>query len=172
MPTVEFKIERAGYAEQFVQNLQGTIPDMLDRTLEEIRVDVAAEAPEHSVGNPKIGDVSLSESFYTVPAEQVQESVWEGGIASLVPAKARAHEYGSGLHGTRGDKYIIRPRSARMLAFKKEGRTLVLPFVMHPGVRARHYIKTVLSRWTPILAERFGDAIELALVPSGRVPYL
>ena len=164
MPTIDIQVERAGLAEQFVQNLQGTVPDMLTRLAEEITNDIAIEAPPHTTGNPKAGDVPLGESFTATPAQQVEPGVWEAGIESSVPAKARALEYGSGLHGPAMAKYPIYPRNARYLSFMKEGKRLILPMVMHPGVYAHHYINTVLRRWQPLLIQRFGEAIKLAAV--------
>jgi len=161
---ISFDIKRAGYAEQFVQNLQGTSERMLNDTLSGIKDDIAANAPKGSGENPKAGDIKLSESFYTIPATILEPSVLEGYIASSVPAKARALEYGSGLHGPGRDKYPIYPRNARFLRFQKEGKTLILPFVMHPGVYAQHYIDRVLRQWRPLLAARLGEAVQLAAV--------
>jgi len=154
MPTIDIQVERAGLAEQFVQNLQGTVPDMLTRLTEEITNDIAANAPR------KTG--ALAASFTATPAQQVEPSVWEAYIESSTPAKARAHEYGSGIQGPRMAPYKIEPRNARYLKFKKEGRWLVLPFVMHPGVYGQFYINETLRIWRPILRERFGEAIRLA----------
>lgn len=169
MPIVTFDIERAGYAEQFVQNLQSTMPDGLTQLTEEIKNDIAVNAPKGGGKyNPKVGDTPLSESFDTIPAQQVGESVWESYITSSVPAKARSLEYGSGLQGPRMSKYPITPKSGRFLVFQKEGRTLRLPFVMHPGVYGQFYINETLRVWRPAVAQRFGTAIRLAAVAPKR----
>jgi hypothetical protein len=58
--------------------------------------------------------------------------------------EARAFEYGSGLHATKGpkQKYIIRPRRKKALYFywEKIGQTFVGQKVMHPGIEARPFI--------------------------------
>jgi len=161
---ISFEVTRAGLAEQFVENLKGTTERMLNDSLEAIRADISAEAPKGKGENPKAGDVPLAESFYTIPAQAVGESSLEGYIATVVPQKARALEYGSGLHGPAKSTYPIYPKNARFLRFQKEGKTLILPFVMHPGVYAHHYIDRVLRRWRPLLMQRFGEAIRLATV--------
>lgn len=58
--------------------------------------------------------------------------------------EARAFEYGSGLHATKGpkQKYIIRPRRKKALYFYWEriGQTFVGQKVMHPGIEAKPFI--------------------------------
>lgn len=58
--------------------------------------------------------------------------------------EARAFEYGSGLHATKGpkQKYIIRPRRKKALYFywERMGQTFVGQKVMHPGIEARPFI--------------------------------
>ena len=159
---ISFDIKRAGYAEQFVQNLQGTSERILNDTLSGISDDIAANAPRGSGENPKAGDIKLSESFYTIPATILEPGVLEGYIASRVPAKARAQEYGSGIQGPKMNRYLIEPKNARFLKFQKEGKTLILPFVKHPGVHGQFYINETLRIWRPALARRFADAIRLA----------
>ena len=167
MPVISFDVKRAGYAEQFVQNLQSTMPQALDELLVGVKDDIAAHAPRGGAKyNPKKGDVALSESFYTIPAQQIGESSWEGYIASVVPAKARSHEWGSGLYGPKMAKYRI-PKDHDGVKFQKEGKTLSLPFVMHPGVVGQFYIAETLRVWAPAIAKRFGDAIKMATVSRG-----
>ena len=161
MPVMTFDVKRAGLAERFVQNLKGTSEQMLNDTLVGIKDDIAANAPRGK-GAVRAGDVRLSESFYTIPSQEIEPSVLEGYIASQVPAKARSHEYGSGIYGPSMQAYPIRPRNTRFLKFEKEGRTLILPMVMHPGVMGQFYINETLRVWRPALAQRFADAIRLA----------
>lgn len=156
MAIATWEIKRRGLAEQFVERLRGTTEQMLNESLSAITHDIAAEAPRRT------GD--LSESFYVIPAQPIAPMVWEGYIASRTPEKARALEYGSGLHGPAKAKYPIYPKNARFLSFEKEGRALVLPMVMHPGVYAHHYIDIVLRRWRPVLIRRFGESTQLAAV--------
>lgn len=177
MPTIEVKVERAGYAEQFVQNLQGTVPDMLTQITEEIKNDVATHAPKHRVGNPKVGDVPLGQSFSATPAQQTEPNVWEAYIESSVPAKARAQEYGSGMQGPKMARYPITPKTARMLAFRWDDGPNAEKFpshpmyylkqVMHPGVYGQFYINETLRIWRPALRQRFGEAIRAAAVSGG-----
>jgi hypothetical protein len=168
MPFVmQFDIKRAGLAEQFVQNLKGTSEQMLNEVLEGIKTDIASHAPRGSGQNPKAGDVKLSDSFYTIPAQPVGESSWEGYIASTVPAKARAQEYGSGLYGPRMSTYPITPKNAKFLRFEKEGEIKYRRLVNHPGVIGQFYINETLRIWRPASAKKFGDAIRLAAVSRG-----
>lgn len=161
MPAIWFDVKRAGLAEKFVQNLEGTSEQMLNDILVEITGDIATNAPIGS-GATRRGVMRLSESFYHIRAQEIEPSVLEGYIASRQPAKARSHEYGSGIHGPKGQPYKISPRNARFLKFEKEGRTLILPFVMHPGVMGQFYINETLRTWRPALAQRFANAIRLA----------
>lgn len=60
---------------------------------------------------------------------------------------ARAFEYGSGIHATRGKKglYKIEPRNKKFLSFAGTndfaGRSIITFLVMHPGVRPRPFIR-------------------------------
>lgn len=172
MPVVSFEVEREGLAERFVENLRGNAPTMLDSLTEQLRSEIAAESPPRTTYvNPKAGDVKLSESFYTIQAQEIEKGVWESGVASQVPAKARSLEYGSGAQGG-GGEYPITPKQARLLSFYWEnapghmggaGRYF-FKRVSHPGVRAYGYIRGVLERYRPLLAQKFGEAIRLSLV--------
>jgi hypothetical protein len=160
MPFVmRFDVRRAGYAEQFVQNLRGTIPQMADQVLTGIKSDIADHAPRKSGG--------LQSSFYTIPVTMVDDSSWEGYIASRKAAQARAHNWGSGVHGAKMQPYPITPKNARYLRFEKEGEIKYRRLVMHPGVVGTYYIDETLRVWRPALARRFGDAVKLASVSGG-----
>jgi len=174
---LQFDVKRAGYAEQFVENLKGTSKQMLDEVLVGIKDDIAAHAPKGKGQNPKVGDIPLAESFYEIPAQEVAPSVLEGYIASKVPIKARAQEYGSGMQGPRASSYPITPRTAKLLAFYWENGPrgpMVYHFarVSHPGVYGQFYINETLRIWRPALAQKFGEAIRLAAqapnIPGGR----
>jgi hypothetical protein len=177
MPIVTFDVKRAGHAEQFVQNLSTTMPEALNELLEGIKSDIAANAPRGSGENPKRGDIKLSESFYTIPAQPVGEASWEGYIASRVPAKARAQNWGSGLYGPKTSMYQIPKTLGKMLYFNwPEGPNgerfpnhpwYALMRVMHPGVMGQYYIDETLRVWRPAIARKFGDAIRLASVSKG-----
>ena len=54
------------------------------------------------------------------------------------------------------------PKDHDGVKFQKEGKTISLPFVMHPGVYGQFYINETLRVWRPALAQRFADAIRLA----------
>lgn len=73
---------------------------------------------------------------------------------------ARAYEYGSGIHSTRGSagKYVITPRLKQALWFymdnpnpniplyEKDGQIgVTLPRVMHPGVAARPFLRPAVQ---------------------------
>lgn len=173
MPTfISLDIHRVGYAEQFVANLHGNIPQVLTQLTEEIKNDIAFESPKRTVFlNPKAGDIRLADSFSATPAEQVDEATWEATIRSSVPAKARSLEYGSGIHAGKGE-YPITPKAARLLHFYWEHAPEEMggpswysfPRVTHPGVRAFAYIRRTLARWRPAIARRFGDAIKASVV--------
>lgn len=163
MPTISFDVKRAGYAEQFVQNLQSTMPEALNELLGGIKDDIASHAPRKSGG--------LADSFYTIPAEKVDESSWEGYIASTKAVQARSHEWGSGLYGPKMAKYRI-PKDHDGVKFKKEGKTISLPFVMHPGVVGQFYIAETLRVWRSAVVKRFGDAIRMATISKGWMPGL
>lgn len=63
---------------------------------------------------------------------------------------ARAWEYGSGLHATKGSQdYIpILAKNVPNLVFfwEREGRMFVGPFVSHPGITARPYLHPALDQ--------------------------
>lgn len=103
---------------------------------------------------------------------------------------ARAYEYGSGRHATKGiaKKYTIKPRYKRALWFYMDnpyphiplyesgGKIgVVLPSVQHPGVKARPFIspalRDVLPRATEELrlniAKNFREQLSLSIKKMG-----
>jgi len=55
--------------------------------------------------------------------------------------------------GTRGP-YIIRPRRAKVLRFVQHGVVRYAKYVIHPGIRARHFFsKPMPQRWRVSLEE-------------------
>jgi hypothetical protein len=67
-----------------------------------------------------------------------------------------AHEFGSGVHGG-GSPYRISPEDDGVLAFEGEGgETVVVEYVVHPGVRGKHF----LERTAKASAEDVADRIE------------
>jgi len=174
---ISFDVKRAGLAEQFVERLRGTTEQTLNELLSGIRSDIAAHAPKGKGENPKAGDIPLAESFYEIPAQEVAPSVLEGYIASRVPIKARAQEYGSGMQGPRASSYPITPKTAGLLRFYWENGPrgpMIYHYakVSHPGVYGQFYINETLRIWRPALAQKFGEAIRLAAqapnIPGGR----
>lgn len=71
-------------------------------------------------------------------------------------------EYGTGSRGEfPGSPYPIRPRRpGGVLAFKVNGRTVITRKVMHPGVRAKAYMRRGL-------AQAFGDRLVQRLADTG-----
>lgn len=65
-----------------------------------------------------------------------------GSVGSDLPYAASV-EKGSGLYGPRRDKYLIRPRNAKLLRFywRRVGRYVELPYVYHPGQRGKGYLR-------------------------------
>ena len=65
-----------------------------------------------------------------------------GSVGSDLPYAA-AVEDGAGLWGPRHAKYPIYPRRARRLRFywRKVGRVVSLPRVLHPGQRGKDYLR-------------------------------
>lgn len=57
-------------------------------------------------------------------------------ISTMDQRKAAWHHFGSGTHGPKGEKYEIRPKAKKALAFGG----LVRKRVMHPGVPARQLV--------------------------------
>jgi len=99
---------------------------------------------------------------------------------------AAAFEYGSGLHGKRGQRYPIEPKNAKVLAFPWSiarnlspsftGKSTAgielsaddkafLPKVMHPGVAARPFIRPTIQeekeQIKKILGKEFIASIKL-----------
>lgn len=65
---------------------------------------------------------------------------------------ARTYEFGSGIHGKRGRKYIITPRLRQHLMFRAtgggdniSGRVIKVKQVLHPGVQKREYIQKSIN---------------------------
>jgi hypothetical protein len=155
MPTISWTVERLGYAEDYTQRLDAVIETKLNGALNAIKDDIAVGAP-HRTGE-------LANSFYVIPATG-GNLAWEGYIASTKAAQARAHNYGSGVHGPSRSTYPIEPKTSKFLRFEKEGEIKYRRLVMHPGVYALHYIERALRKWTPILLRELGEGIQLAAV--------
>jgi HK97 gp10 family phage protein len=68
-------------------------------------------------------------------------SPMEVTIGPTVPY-ARYMEFGTGSRGEfPGPMYVIRPRNAKVLAFRVAGRKVFAKVVHHPGVKARPYMR-------------------------------
>ena len=98
----------------------------------------------------------LNATFW-VPLGKGEEEPWQ--TPSGAP-EARAYEYGSGIHATKGKKgtYLIAARpdnSDGLLRFwwYNQDKAFVGPKVDHPGVEARPYLKPSIELFLPILRE-------------------
>jgi hypothetical protein len=68
-----------------------------------------------------------------------------------------SHEYGSGIHDD-GSTYTIRPRDPDgALAFEWKGRTWVLNYVQHPGVRGKRFMHRAIQEKERDIAENARD---------------
>lgn len=57
------------------------------------------------------------------------------------------HEFGTGLDGPSGRRYIIEPDDEEALSFywEKAGRVVTFEYVMHPGVQGKHFMEKALD---------------------------
>lgn len=101
--------------------------------------------------------------------------------------EALAYEYGSGIWGREGKKYPIEPKEKDALAFlwpdaasiaQREGVTkvnfgeggkVVLPRVMHPGVKAEPYLAPAVAKYEVSLLGGLAD-ISAAILADATVP--
>ena len=99
---------------------------------------------------------------------------------------AAAFEWGSGLMSMRKppEKYKIEPKNASMLAFewgearnirpeglrisKKTGK-VILPYVMHPGIKPRQYIAPTLLAEMDEIKRIVGAEVKASVVHAGKV---
>ena len=109
----------------------------------------------------RVSKVTDSGGMMTVTVSVGESATDKSGMP--LSGMARAYEYGSGLHATRGirQKYRISPRLKKLLSFsstlgKDSGKMIAVPKVMHPGVNARPYLakskQAILKRSTAELA--------------------
>jgi len=97
---------------------------------------------------------------------------------------ARAFEFGSGIHATRGTrkKYLIKPKNARALWFYMEnphpkiplyikgGKIgVVLPKVLHPGVEARPFISKAIQSTISKATEDLAISVRKNLIEELRI---
>ncbi len=94
---------------------------------------------------------------------------------------AAAFEWGSGVHGSKGQKYIIAPKEASLLAFdwpdhdpdfptgkkyvgySSQGKFL-FNYVEHPGVAARPYIRPSIVASMPEIKKIVGKEVKVAII--------
>lgn len=87
----------------------------------------------------------------------------EHGQPVNVAEMARAFEYGSGEHATRGNvgKYIILPKNVPNLAFmgtnEFAGHLVKTPVVMHPGVAPRPFLVPAVQENKERIKQMLGD---------------
>jgi len=120
----------------------------------------------------------IPDSIRIGDVKQESKGVWSGEIiVDLKKApQAAAYEYGSGIHGEKGERYIIKPKDAPVLAFPwnpsyipwnspkfkgvirtgegTEGKYF-FHYVEHPGVEARPYLRPAIIKNRDALKSRF-----------------
>ena len=114
----------------------------------------------------KTGRMKRSIKVSTVKSESETSRSIDVSISEADAPEALAYEFGSGIWGHEGKKYPIRPVNSEFLAFNwpaaseaaafsREGKELVipgpggkvvLPGVMHPGVRPEPYMTPALDK--------------------------
>jgi hypothetical protein len=73
---------------------------------------------------------------------------------------AAALDSGSGLHGPRHSKYIIRARRAKYLRFiGRDGNVVYRKSVLHPGVKPTHFLRTA----TAVIARKSAERLRAAM---------
>lgn len=92
------------------------------------------------------------------------------GVLSATAPGAEAQEFGSGLHGERGEKYPIRPRFKKALRFAAAGSVAgggegftFAKGVMHPGVKAKRYLQGGVEAKLDMLSGELSAAVALAI---------
>lgn len=89
-------------------------------------------------------------------ALDVRARIWVSLAEDKAP-EARAYEYGSGIHSTKGPKtkYKIEAKNHPNLKFWWQARNKLFlgPLVMHPGVAAQPYLRPAVEANLPNLRE-------------------
>lgn len=106
----------------------------------------------------------------------VEGSFVRGTLEAEVVADAphaAALEFGSGIHGERGEPYPIFPKHKKALRWPVQGRIGVsgaassgyafAKGVMHPGVKAQRFLERAAEAKADVVAEEIAAAIELAI---------
>lgn len=81
------------------------------------------------------------------------------------------HEFGTGQHsdrgttnatGSAGPGYIIEPRNEDVLSFDwdRVGGRVAFEYVVHPGVRGKHFMQIALEQSTGDMADNIGEKID------------
>jgi hypothetical protein len=108
-----------------------------------------------------------------ISVSEVRE--WQNGLGIYVKVdlskapEARAFEYGSGIHATRGPvgTYEIRPRNSDALVFpgthQWAGQTIVTSLVHHPGVAPRPYLSPAVTENRQRIRSILGKAVRTSV---------
>lgn len=135
--------------------------------------DVAEEARRNAPTTKPSADgrsKGIRDSIKVDPARDNEEIVYASVYVDLDDApEARAYEYGSGVHGKSGDKYPIAPKNSPSMVFwwkppfgdltggklpwiflkSKDPLEGLIAFdraIMHPGVKARPYLRPAFEK--------------------------
>lgn len=70
-----------------------------------------------------------------------------------------AHEFGSGQYTTTGP-YRIYPNSAEKLAFRIDGRPIVVDYVVHPGVRGKRFMQRAMRETSDRILQDAAEEVQ------------
>ena len=152
--------------------------------------NLTARASEYATQAMDLGlDVMASEAKALAPvgesgtlAQSIRRGPPEGSILTrdlrgdIIAATpyAEAQEFGSGVHGPKGEAYPIVPRFKRALRWPVQGSIPgggpgfgFAKKVMHPGVQGQHFLERGVEAKLDTLGRELTAAIALALEEEG-----
>lgn len=125
--------------------------DGLEEAMKDSHPDSLKSAIERSINdqmaNPilqrarELGQEHVGDRVSTI---KPVDGTWKGDVYTAGIASDNdvvlSHEYGSGQYNS-GSKYKIEPDGDGVLAFSMNGRPVVVEYVLHPGVRGKHFMR-------------------------------
>lgn len=128
-------------------DLNQAIDRGVENTAEDIGNSAQRRAPEDT------GDLKRSKVV-----EPGDLGIW---IVLFTADHAAATEYGSGLHGERGEKYPIEAKNADYLQFPgRDGETIYRKKVMHPGVEPQPFLRPGVREHRSELTDNIAAELE------------
>lgn len=121
--------------------LDAQINEVLLRGANAIANDARANAPTERIK----ANINVSPVENTASGKQIRVYV---DIRDDHAPEGAAYEFGSGIHGEKGDTYPINARNVPNLVFfwTKMDKWFVGPHVDHPGVAARPYLAPAVAK--------------------------